>query len=56
MLSGGPEGAVVLTADGLTVTHGAVTALADFSIEVRSGEIVGSSDPTVPARRPASTH
>ncbi|MBF4479210.1 ABC transporter permease subunit [Rhodococcus rhodochrous] len=45
MLSGGPEGAVVLTADGLTVTHGAVTALADFSIEVRSGEIVGLIGP-----------
>lgn len=38
-------GKVVLAADGLTVTHGAVTALADFATEVRSGEIVGLIGP-----------
>jgi len=40
-----PEGTVVLTAEGVSVTHGAITALADVSLEVRVGEIVGLIGP-----------
>jgi len=45
VVSHSASGEVVLAGGGLTVTHGTITALADFTVEVRAGEIVGLIGP-----------
>jgi len=48
-------GVPLLQAEGVTMRFGGLTAVNNVSVTVNEGEIVGSSDRTVPARRRSST-
>ena len=51
----GEMGDILLEVDHVTLRFGGVVALNDVNFQIRRGEILGLSVPTVPARPPAST-